>query len=115
MEYPQLHVRSLSQPTRGIRDTRGACARQTCNMEGETRYASAIAHHLAHCVAWRAAARCQESRCEANASRSRTPNNTAETTKVRCNSTYQRILSLGVAPAFMKMRRRCMEDMATIE
>src|SRR4051794_8199612 len=94
-------------------DTRGPGPRQTATCD--VRRATQVRLHIGRARKCRAAARCQESRCEAKASRSSTPNKTAETTNVRCNTTYQRILSLGVAPAFMKIRSRCMEEMATIE
>src|ERR1700749_4216935 len=91
-------------------DTRDVRRRQTATCD--VRRATQVRTHMGN-----VAARCglYESRCEAKASRSSTPNNTAETTNVRCNTTYQRILSFAVPWAFMKMRSRWMEEIATIE
>src|SRR6186713_94691 len=90
-------------------DTCHTCRRQTATCD--VRRATHVQTH----IACRVAAVNQESRWDENAMRSSTPNNTAETTNVRCNTTYQRILSFGVSLAFMKIRSRWIEEMATME
>src|ERR1700753_4401808 len=90
---------------------------------GDMRHKAQVRMHNAmpHCElekTWtrpRYAARSQESRCAANATRSSTPSSTADTTNVRCNTTYHRILSLGVPSTFMKIRSRWIEEIATME
>jgi hypothetical protein len=54
-------------------------------------------------------------RCEAKEILSSTPSSTAETTKVRCRTTYQRILSFAICWASMKIRSRWIDEIATIE
>lgn len=47
--------------------------------------------------------------------RSISASSTADTTKVRCRTTYQRIFSFGVCIVFMKTRSRWIEEIATID